>query len=163
MRGWSLQCVGFPRFALSLRGFRAGRPGCGGLGAVLKPLGRVLTFRTRSGRGLCPLPRRSASLGELAAQSQQRDILRLRLQHHVELGPAPASAQELLEGDRVDQLGVRSKLRKDERALHAPAAAAHALPGRRLRRRIVDLRGHAGRPGRERQLERLAVPIPAGS
>src|SRR4051812_42118807 len=72
--------------------------------------------------------------GELVAQAQKREVLGLRLQHHVEVEARRRLAHEVLERDRVDEVGVGAKLRQDPGALDAPADALLLLLHRRLRR-----------------------------
>src|SRR3954451_12213038 len=94
---------------------------------------------------------------ELVTKSQQREVLALGLEHDVELARPCRLREELAEGDRVDQIGVGAQLRQHPFADGAPADLACALLERGLRRRVVDLRGDAGRPGGQRGLERLAI------
>ena len=65
-------------------------------------------------------------------------------------------AQEPLEADRVDQVGVRSQLRQHEAALDAAAGADAALLDVEPRGGVVDLRPRV-RPRRSARGERLAV------
>ena len=89
-------------------GTRAGRP-------AAAPGARP---RRRGGR---PLPPGLRVAGELLAQAQQRQVLGLRLEHHVEVGPAPSRA-----GTARTRTG-----RPGRRGLAAAAGAASARPGGR--------------------------------
>ena len=77
---------------------------------------------------------------ELLAQAQQREVLRLGLEHHVEVEAGGGVAQEVLERERVDQVGVGAELREDERALDPPADLRLRCSSTRFGRRVVDLR-----------------------
>src|ERR671910_407887 len=51
-----------------------------------------------------------ATGGELLAQPQQRQVLGLGLEHDVEVQAGRGLAQEVLERDRVDHVGMRAQL-----------------------------------------------------
>ena len=91
-----------------------------------------------------------------------REVLRLRLEHHVEVALAGHVEHEALEADRVDQVRVGPQLRQHDLSLYAAPAAELAGLSVEARRRVVDLRGQVVRPGGERGVDRLAVAHPGG-
>src|SRR5919199_4409862 len=54
---------------------------------------------------------------QLLAQPQEGEVLGLGLEHDVEVEAGGGLAEEVLEPDRVDEVGVRAQLRQHPRAL----------------------------------------------
>src|SRR5215204_4032479 len=85
-----------------------------------KPGRSTWEWRTPARVGISGGKDRHVTRRELFAQAQERQVLRLRLEHHVEVEPRGGLTHEVLEADRVDQVGVRAQLGQDDRALDPP-------------------------------------------
>lgn len=62
------------------------------------------------------------TLPQLLAEPDERQILGLRLEHHVEVAVARDLVQEALEAGGVHEVGVRAQLGKHQTALDPPPA-----------------------------------------
>lgn len=80
-------------------------------------------------------------------------MLRLSLQHDVEVARPRRVPEEVFEADRVDEVRVGAQLRQNDPAPLAALALFDVQPGRR----VVDLRDDPGRPCVERLGQSLVV------
>src|SRR5690606_3922797 len=90
------------------------RPRVPGRRAARRALGGRPGLRPRGAVAVAVAVEDDAARGELLAQAQEGQVLALGLEHDVELEARRRLAHEVLEADRVDEVGVGAQLGQDE-------------------------------------------------